>query len=104
MSGAATTGEGQQSGCRQSTGDTHPALNEKSTLASCRSTPAGGSVFAPPVISVNEYGEKSPVASSVTVSVSGSSATGPSTVNTCGVVSPVTTKFAVPNCSVRGSL
>src|SRR5258708_2661860 len=101
MSGAGTAGEGQQFGCRQSTGDTHPALNEKSTLASCWSTPFGGSVFAPPVTSASVYGEKSPVVSSVIVRVSGSLAAGPSNFSTCGVVSPPPQNSTAPTAAAR---
>src|SRR6266567_3209336 len=104
MSGAGTLGAGQHAVCRQSTGVGQPALNEKSTLASCESMPGGGSGFLSPATRVRVYGEKSPVASRTTVMVNGSLLAGGSMLVTVGVVSPVMTTLAGVRARLRASL
>src|SRR5580698_3140423 len=89
MSGGARGVSGQQLDASQSTGVGQPALKENPTLASCGSTPEGGSESSALVTSVREYGEKSPVALRLIVTVKGSAAVGAWTLVMVGVVSPV---------------
>src|SRR5580700_3271864 len=71
MSGAGICGVGQQLSGSQSAGLGQPALNENPTLESCGSNPEGGSVRPAPATIVSVYGEKSPLASRLSVSTNG---------------------------------
>src|SRR5579871_2892635 len=103
MSGGAIALGGQQLSGLQSTGDGQPALNENISDESCGSRPAGGSMPPAFATSANVYGEKSPVLSSVTTSVSGSSSVAAATPTTVSASPPLTTMFGGARLSPRAS-